>query len=329
MFSCASPDVSQVPLLICYSSKEIKRTATGIMLMAIILMWISTVADCIGTLMWAVEAYTVTSTFTSSLFDRTRVMLDCLPDATGAIDFKKCQQELRVPYWGQSLHSWWATTAYHHHDCISTAALTVNVSASLSLVMALYCLLSQTGHHWRLDCLVACLGSLAGQSACPLDGHPHGLAQYGYIFCVFLTCAYVLNVLSGMGIVDTRDACTRPGLSLLSPSGLLPGAPIPASDLDAFAIRGILFGGDVWGYAAGLSSLLTNIVATTLIAYRAWCAHDPLCTRVALELTVRTIFTGRTVASLCHTCRDPLRALKWSEHSRFSSSPVCYTVLFG
>ncbi len=65
------PNGREVPLLTCYSSKGIKRTATAIMLMAIILMWMSTAADWIGTLMWAMEAYTVTSTFTFSLSDRT------------------------------------------------------------------------------------------------------------------------------------------------------------------------------------------------------------------------------------------------------------------
>ncbi|KAI0687117.1 hypothetical protein C8T65DRAFT_590628, partial [Cerioporus squamosus] len=36
------------------------------------------------------------------------------------------------------------------------------------------------------------------------------------------------------------------------------------------ATYGTMFSGDAWGIAAALSSLLTNIVATTLIAYRAW-----------------------------------------------------------
>ena len=34
---------------------------------------------------------------------------------------------------------------------------------------------------------------------------------------------------------------------------------------------GSLFGADAWGTAAAILSLLTNLVATSLIGYRAWC----------------------------------------------------------
>ncbi len=111
----------------------------------------------------------------------------------------------------------------------------------------------------------------------------------------------VLNVQLGMGIVDTRDACRLRLPYLTVADSRLPGAPTPAGEYDASVVRGILFGGDVWGYTAGLCSLLTNIVATALIAYRTWCAHDPLWTTSRMDSRFEQHFTGRTVASLCHT----------------------------
>ncbi|TFK81879.1 hypothetical protein K466DRAFT_501367, partial [Polyporus arcularius HHB13444] len=46
--------------------------------------------------------------------------------------------------------------------------------------------------------------------------------------------------------------------------------PAPQLGLGSVATRGTMFSGDAWGIAAGLSSFLTNAVATSLIAYRAW-----------------------------------------------------------
>ena len=64
------------------------------------------------------------------------------------------------------------------------------------------------------------------------------------------------------GIVDTKDAC-MPEASLFSiTSPFAPGS-------ETLNI-GSLFGGDPWGIAAAMLSVLTNIAATILIAYRAW-----------------------------------------------------------
>lgn len=43
-----------------------------------------------------------------------------------------------------------------------------------------------------------------------------------------------------------------------------------APDIEVLTI-GSLFGADGWGIAAAMLSLVTNMVATLLIAYRAWC----------------------------------------------------------
>ncbi|KAI0687965.1 hypothetical protein C8T65DRAFT_127594 [Cerioporus squamosus] len=61
---------------------------------------------------------------------------------------------------------------------------------------------------------------------------------------------------TAMGIMDTRDACN---------TGVAPTVVGYAR-----AISGAMFSDNLWGIVTALSSLVTNIVATTLIAYRAW-----------------------------------------------------------
>ncbi|RDX50554.1 hypothetical protein OH76DRAFT_457410 [Lentinus brumalis] len=114
------------------------------------------------------------------------------------------------------------------------------------------------GCYWRLDCLVACLGPLAGKSGRPLGLRYHALAHCGYAkFPMSLSLYYLLKS-PVMGIMDTSDACRQNPVDSLSVGSL------------NIETTGTMFNGDVWGIAAGLSSLLTNMFATILIACRAW-----------------------------------------------------------
>ncbi len=109
---------------------------------------------------------------------------------------------------------------------------------------------------------MACLGPLAGQSGRPLGLCYHALAHCGYAkFPMSLSLYYLLNS-PVMGIMDTSDACRQNPADSLSIGSL------------NIETTGTMFNGDEWGIAAGLSSLLTNMFATILIACRAWCVHD-------------------------------------------------------
>ncbi len=60
-----------------------------------------------------------------------------------------------------------------------------------------------------------------------------------------------------------------PGVSFNHSGGSQTFVPSPITTL----VYRTIFGGSVYGIAAGLFSLLTNVAATALIAYRAWCVH--------------------------------------------------------
>ncbi len=47
----------------------------------------------------------------------------------------------------------------------------------------------------------------------------------------------------------------------------------PSNGLNTPLPLGALYTGDKWGLAASIISLLTNVTATGLIAYKAWCVH--------------------------------------------------------
>ncbi|RPD53457.1 hypothetical protein L226DRAFT_151187 [Lentinus tigrinus ALCF2SS1-7] len=65
------------------------------------------------------------------------------------------------------------------------------------------------------------------------------------------------------GILDTKDACTPQATLFTIYSSY-------AADTVEVLNAGSLFGADKWGIATAILSLLTNMVATALIAYRAW-----------------------------------------------------------
>ncbi|KAI0690131.1 hypothetical protein C8T65DRAFT_745924 [Cerioporus squamosus] len=68
-------------------------------------------------------------------------------------------------------------------------------------------------------------------------------------------CIIMMLLTSIMGIMDTHDACDTSAARYYYHETLT---------------FGTLFSNDLWGVVTALSSLLTNIIATTFIAYRAW-----------------------------------------------------------
>ncbi|RPD71239.1 hypothetical protein L226DRAFT_204913 [Lentinus tigrinus ALCF2SS1-7] len=77
-----------------------------------------------------------------------------------------------------------------------------------------------------------------------------------YTWCTLILATMVT------GIVDTKDACMPEATLFSITSPFAPGSEVLSI--------GSLFGADGWGIAAAILSLLTNMVATILIAYRAW-----------------------------------------------------------
>ncbi|RDX42086.1 hypothetical protein OH76DRAFT_144034 [Lentinus brumalis] len=77
-------------------------------------------------------------------------------------------------------------------------------------------------------------------------------------------CAIVIMLTTLTGVLDTKDACRMQAAAAGNT------IPAPQLGLGSVATRGTMFSGDAWGIAAGLSSFLTNAIATSLIAYRAW-----------------------------------------------------------
>ncbi len=102
------------------------------MLTAILIMWMSTVAYWIGTIVAAAEAYTRVHNLTLRSLGQANMMQDCLypPTADSHVAPKGCQ---RVP----ETEPLYNIEEYEIHDCIGTVALTVNVSASPALALPL------------------------------------------------------------------------------------------------------------------------------------------------------------------------------------------------
>ncbi|KAI0690138.1 hypothetical protein C8T65DRAFT_102083 [Cerioporus squamosus] len=201
--------------------KGFKQKTTALMLMAIVAMWVSTVAYWIATLVAAAETYSFMRSMMSQILTRMATLQDCVGSPSGAQDpFSACINE---PLRDLSDYS---TLAYATQQCTGTAALTVNVIIGDAIVW------------WRAWVLWT----------------DHRLVLYTWVILILATTV--------TGIVDTKDAC-MPEAALFSITS--PFAP----DSEVLTI-GSLFGADGWGIAAAMLSLLTNMAATILIAYRAW-----------------------------------------------------------
>ena len=65
-----------------------------------------------------------------------------------------------------------------------------------------------------------------------------------------------------MTVMDTKDVCSS------APAQFDLSSPFETARISIS--KGTLFAGDRWGMATTVLSLVTNCVATLLIAYRAW-----------------------------------------------------------
>ena len=89
------------------------------------------------------------------------------------------------------------------------------------------------------------------------------------------------------GIMDTKDACIPETSLFYISSPFSPG--IEALSLGSF------FGGDQWGIAAVMLSVLTNMATTILIAYRAWYVYSCYCEcTLGPSLIGVDVFAGNT-----------------------------------
>ncbi|KAI0687967.1 hypothetical protein C8T65DRAFT_746850 [Cerioporus squamosus] len=206
-------------------SNGIKRRTIACMLIATIFMWISTVVCWIATLLEATEAYNVLRNLASRNMAQADAMLRCLLDLQNGFDAapNDCQQEPVE----ELLYS--SFKLYNVHDCINTAALTVNVVIGDAIVW------------WRAWVL-----------------WPDNRV-------VRSICVIMILLTTVTGAVDTTDTCRTQAAAAAGDT-----IPAPILGFGSVATRGTMFSGDAWGIAAAISSLLTNVVATTLIAYRAW-----------------------------------------------------------
>ncbi len=130
------------------------------MLVAIIVMWLSTVAFWIVTLVTAVKAWSVLRDLTAQTLGQIANMQACLYSMTSTGATYGCSpQNLRTELAD--------TEAYAAEDCAGTVSLAINVCLPacypLHNITRLPSPHSEPGRYWRFNCVVAGMGALAGQ----------------------------------------------------------------------------------------------------------------------------------------------------------------------
>ncbi|RDX42094.1 hypothetical protein OH76DRAFT_1488944 [Lentinus brumalis] len=204
-------------------SKGIKRKATAIMLVAIIIMWLSTLALWIVTLVAAVKAYSVLQVLTAQTSGHIANVQACLKSMTGSDSAYSCSSQ-------DPLTELAGTEAYYAEDCTGTVSLMINVVIGDSIVW------------WRAWVLWP----------------DNRVVRWVGVIMIFLTTI--------SGAIDTSDACrAQQWIHMFNWVG--GEGPVIAN---GGYRKGTMFTADLWGIIFGLFSLLTNVVATTLIAYRVW-----------------------------------------------------------
>ncbi len=84
-------------------------------------------------------------------------------------------------------------------------------------------------------------------------------------------------------VLDTADVCLQVARQAAPDVGFF---KLP-SEGDQF-IEGSMFAGSAYGLLAGLCCLLTNVAATSLIAYRAWCVPCAPVDHTVANHSIRT-----------------------------------------
>ena len=133
------------------------------------------------------------------------------------------------------------------------------------------------------------MGALERPPDCPCCINRDGTRDHGCVLRIFvLPCNVRLHRhFTVTGIMDTRDACIPEAWLFDITSPFSPG--IEALHLGSF------FVGDPWGVAAVILSVLTNMAATILIAYRAWFVSSCYCEcTLGPSLIGMDVFAGNT-----------------------------------
>ncbi|RDX41691.1 hypothetical protein OH76DRAFT_1489269 [Lentinus brumalis] len=108
-------------------SKGINRKATGIMLVAIIVMWLSTVAHWSVTLVAVAKAFAVVGDLTKQALDQLGEMQDCLYSMTRSEGAYRCSPQDLMSHLGDN-------EEYNIEVCTGTVALIINVVIGDSIV---------------------------------------------------------------------------------------------------------------------------------------------------------------------------------------------------
>ncbi|TFK83151.1 hypothetical protein K466DRAFT_666045 [Polyporus arcularius HHB13444] len=204
-------------------SKGIKRKATAIMLVAIIVMWLSTVAYWIVTLVAAVKAYIVLWDLTAQTLGQIRNMQTCLYSMTSTGATYGCSP--------QDLPTEFANTeVYAAEDCTGIVSLAINMVIGDSIVW------------WRAWVLWP-------------DSR---VVRWGGVSMIVLTTI--------TGAMNVSYTCRAQQWIYLLNTFNIPG---PSPENVGFR-KGDAVSGVAWGTVFEMLSFLTNVIATTLIAYRVW-----------------------------------------------------------
>lgn len=113
--------------------------------------------------------------------------------------------------------------------------------------------------------MVACVGHLAPRPHRSRDMHRPALRDVGYVrpfsFAAHIpdTNDVLYRRMAAMGIVDTLDSCSAVAFSTVSVFDI------------TYTPSGSFYQSDLFGLAASVLSLATNMVATILIGCKAWC----------------------------------------------------------
>ncbi|RPD53676.1 hypothetical protein L227DRAFT_581128 [Lentinus tigrinus ALCF2SS1-6] len=212
-------------------SKRTRRTPTMMMLISLTVMWVSTAVYWVTTLVAAVTAYDALQDLASWGITRLTDMQNCMHSLLGS-DTASASicQPRELGLLGMHPHS---SNVSIMQLCTGNVALTVNIAIGDSIVW------------WR------------------------ALILWPDSRIVHLTCGVMILITTVMGAIDTRDACVRHSLTTDTTAPCIAGIWQISHSAD-LGKTGNIFSGDVWGAIAVLCSLSTNVIATMLIAYRAW-----------------------------------------------------------
>ena len=160
-----------------HSLKGITQKARAVLLVAILVMWISTVAYWIATLLAAVKLQSILHDTMSQIMRGLSYMYRCFDRSATRTSLTTCPE----PTWLNTLDFMekfdFDITALDGQQCVGTIALTINVSISSVTCKRVLSTHIMLGHRQRCNRLVARMGHLEQAPYHPLhrgyDGTAH------------------------------------------------------------------------------------------------------------------------------------------------------------